>query len=332
MGCSSSPVINYENSFNECTMTINNLPDELIKIFPSPSDCDCIIACSCHNYKVLDIKDEKEKDSYDFHYEIFNLILYDTPTISNLIEGGSKGDLIIHDLETKQIKVKAAHMATITCLLLLKNGNLLTASSDGFIYIWDPTQEYDEVMHFNAHKSIIWNICEIKKNLIISTSNEGISKMFSIKKEPNNRCVLVFNTPKCKCLQKFTNKRIVYNSSNDIIIYYIERIPDLSEEEEKIRIKKKHEPQFVIKDAHETPITYILTMKTGEIVSGGEDGIIKVFHDKYNFECTSVLTGHSKRINYIGVFFDDKLISCSDDKRIKMWERALFEKSKYKDY
>ena len=38
MGCNDTPIINYENSYSVCTMTINNLTDELIKIFPLPDD------------------------------------------------------------------------------------------------------------------------------------------------------------------------------------------------------------------------------------------------------------------------------------------------------
>ena len=59
MGCDGTPIVNFEHSYSICTMTINNLTDELIKIYPLPYDR--ILACSCRNYKILDMNEEKEK-------------------------------------------------------------------------------------------------------------------------------------------------------------------------------------------------------------------------------------------------------------------------------
>jgi len=319
MGCGETPVINYEHSFSVCTMTISNLTDELIKVYPLPYDR--ILACSCRNYKILDMNEEKEKEAHEFEDEIFNLILWTNLSTSKLIEGSCNGDLIIHDLETKQNIRKGGHMSTIMFLLILKNGNLLSASSDGVIYIWDPENDFNEILHFNAHKEPIWNVCEINKGVIITTCDDGKSKMFVLKNKPKDRCVLVFNTPKCRALYKMKNKRIVYNSDKDLIIYQIDKIPDISEDIPKIRKMKKNEPDIVINDAHDTTITYIITIKTGEIISGSEDGIIKIFHAKYKFQCVSILTGHMERINFIDEFPGGKLVTCGDDKKIKFWEK-----------
>ena len=319
MGCNGIPVINYEHSYSICTMTINNLTDELIKVYPLPNDR--ILVCSCHNYKILDMDEEKEKETHDFEDEIFNLELYMNLTTSKLIEGSCNGDLIIHDLETKENKRKGGHLSTIMFLLNLKNGNLLSASSDGVIFIWDPEDDFNEITHFNAHKAPIWNVCEISRGVIISTCDDGKSKMFILKNKPNERCVLVFNTPKCRYLAKMKNKRIVYNSDKDLVIYNIDKIPDISEDIPSIRKKKKNEPDFIIKDAHDTTITYILTISSGEIISGSEDGIVKIFHSKYKFQCISILTGHMAMINFIDEFPGDKLITCGDDKKIRFWEK-----------
>ena len=84
---------------------------------------------------------------------------------------------------------------------------------------------------------------------------------------------------------------------------------------------KKNEPDFYIKSAHDSTITYILALPTGEIISGDEGGVIKIIHSKFNFQCVSILTGHRGRINAIDVLPMDKLVSCGDDKKIKFWER-----------
>ena len=319
MGCDETPIINHEHSYSMCTMTINNLTDELIKIYPLPYDQ--MLVCSCRNYKILDLGEEKEKETHEFEDEIFNLVLWTNLSSSKLIEGSCNGDIIIHDLETKENVRKGGHLSTIMFLLILKNGNLLSASSDGIVFVWDPNNDFNEIMHFNAHKGPIWNVCEINNGIIITTCDDGKSKMFVLKNKPKDRCVLIFNTPKCRSLCKMKKKRIVYNSDKDLIIYQIDRIPDLSEEIPAIRKLKKNEPDFVINDAHDTTITYIITLKTGEIISGSEDGIVKIFHSNYRFQCISILTGHMKRINFIDEYPGGKLVTCGDDKKIKFWEK-----------
>ena len=325
MGCNESPIINYENSYSICTMTVNNLTDELIKIF-SISD-DNILACSCKNYKILDMNELKDKETYEFENEIFNLIIWRNIDSTFLIEGTCNGDLIIHDLETKQTIRQGGHLSTIMFLLILKSGELLTVSSDGIIFIWDPNNDFNEVTHFKAHKSAIWNVCEITNDIIITTGDEGISKMLAIKKQPKDRCILRFNTPKCRHMVKTKKKRIVYNHDKDLIIYNIDKIPNISDDIPEIRKLKKNDPDFILKDVHSFTITYILAISTGEIISGDEGGVIKIFHSKFNFQCISVLTGHRGRINFIDVFPSDKLISCGDDKKIKVWERHKINKS-----
>ena len=319
MGCSESPIVNFENSFSVCTLTINNLTDELIKIFSLPDDK--IIACSCKNYKILDLNELKDKETHNFENEIFNLIIWDNMESSYLIEGSCNGDLIIHDLTTNNNVRKGGHSSTIMFLLILRSGELLTSSSDGEIFIWDPQHDFDEVTHFKAHKSPIWSVCEITNGIIITTSDEGISKMIVLKKPPKDRCILRFNTPQCRHMVKLKNKRIAYNRDKDLLIYNIERIPSTDDDIPEIRKLKKNEPDFFINQAHEYTITCLLAISTGELISGDDGGVIKIFHSKFKFQCVSILIGHRGRINSIDVFPTDKLVSCGDDKKIKFWER-----------
>ena len=158
--------------------------------------------------------------------------------------------------------------------------------------------------------------------MIITTGDEGLSKMLVLTKQPKDRCILRFKTPNCRHMVKIKKKRIVYNNNKDLIIYNIDKIPNISDDIPEIRNLKKNEPDFYIKNAHDFTITYILAISTGEIITGDEGGIIKIIHSKFNFQCVSVLTGHRARINFIDVFhYDNKLVSCGDDKKIKFWER-----------
>ena len=42
---------------------------------------------------------------------------------------------------------------------MLKTGELLTASSDGIIFLWNPNNDFEEITHFKVHKTAIWNVC-----------------------------------------------------------------------------------------------------------------------------------------------------------------------------
>ena len=95
----------------------------------------------------------KDKETYVFENEVFNLIMWNNLDSNFLIEGSCNGDLIIHDLETKENFRRGGHSGTILCLLLLKNGQLLTSSSEGEIFIWDPINDFQIVTHFNFNKT-----------------------------------------------------------------------------------------------------------------------------------------------------------------------------------
>ena len=315
MGCEETSILNYECSYNVKTMTINNFTDELIKVFPLSNTK--LLASSSKNFKILDTNTEKEIETVEYEDEIFNLTIYN----NILIEGSCNGDLIIQNIKTKKTNRLGGHISTVTVLIILKNGNLLTAASDGVIFIWN-LEKMEEICHFVAHrKSVIWNVCEISNGIIISTCDNQ-SKMWVLKNKPKDRCVLVFNTPNCKCLSKLKSKRIIYNNFNNLIVYKIDKIPDISENVPEIKNKKLNEPEFVIKKAHDTEICYIYCLKNGEIISGSVDGVIKIFQSELKFQCVGELEGHSDRINYIAEYPDDKLVTCGSDRKLCFWEKG----------
>ena len=297
-------------------MTINNFTDELIKAFPLNNNK--ILVSSSKNFKILDLDNEKEIETVNYEDEIFDLTLYS----NSLIEGSCNGDLIIQDIHTKKTQRLGGHIATVTVLIILKNGNLLTAASDGIIYLWDLTN-MEEICHFVAHrKSTIWNVCEISKGIVISTCDNNQSKMWVLKNKPKDRCVLVFNTPNCKCLSKLKSKRIIYNSFNDLIVYKIDKIPDISENIPEIKNQKLNEPEIVIKKAHNREICYIYCLKNGEVISASVDGVIKIFQSDLKFQVVGELSGHTDRINYIAEYPDNKLVTCGSDKKLCFWEKG----------
>ena len=60
-------------------------------------------------------------------------------------------------------------------------------------------------------------------------------------------------------------------------------------------------------------------MKSGDIVSCCSDNTIKVFNDKY--ELKQVLTEHNDKVTYICEIENERIVSCSLDKRILIWKK-----------
>ena len=316
MGCGAPtlPAV-LECSYNRCELTVNNLTNEVIKAYPLKGNQ--ILVCSTRNLKILDTKLEKDIITSNFDEQLFSLILINNPDYK-LVQGTLRGPIIVKNLNTKETQIFKGHLSTITTLNMLKNGRLISSDADGRIIIWD-TKKGKKVESFFAFHSTIWNVCELNNKKIVITGDKNRSKVFNLKNKEQDRCELLFNTPNCKCLAQLTDGRIIYNNKNNLVIYTFYKIPDVSEDIEQIRKKGYHEPDKIIDSAHESDISYILPLKTGEVITGAEDGVIRVWHVKYDFACTVELAGHKNRINYIAEFPRNRLVTCSDDKRVKIW-------------
>jgi WD40 repeat protein len=94
-------------------------------------------------------------------------------------------------------------------------------------------------------------------------------------------------------------------------------IPDINIPEETIE-KGQYEPDFVIKDAHLNPISIIIQLKNGDLCSAGDDGFINFWSVEFKFQKIIEIDAHKTRINDI-VEFNNTLISCSNDRTIKVW-------------
>ena len=59
-------------------------------------------------------------------------------------------------------------------------------------------------------------------------------------------------------------------------------------------------------------------MKNGDLCSAGDDGFIKFWSVEFKFQMIIEIDAHKTRINDI-VEFNDMMISCSNDRTIKVW-------------
>jgi WD40 repeat protein len=121
-----------------------------------------------------------------------------------------------------------------------------------------------------------------------------------------------------RCVLQLSDGRIVFNSDKDIYVYQLDKLPDMNLPE-TIEGKKQFQPDHIIKDAHIACIVCMIQLHSGELCTGGEEGLIKLWSIKDNFQFVAELTGHRTKISDIIETFDGKLVSCSDDRSIKIW-------------
>ena len=230
-----------------------------------------------------------------------------------LIEGTINGNIIIEDLETDKINELEGHESTITCLLMLKNGKLCSCSADGQVIIWNINKK-KELYNFYPHEKIIWNIIELNDERLFSVSEDNSAKIFSYKNEV--KLEISFNTNKSKCNLQLKDGRIVFNSNKDILIYQLDKLPNINIPD---RAKNKFKPDFIIKDSHNFCVSCIIQLNNGDLCSGSEDGSIKLWSVNNNFQNIMELSGHKSKINDIVENNIGKLFTCSDDRSIKVW-------------
>lgn len=109
-------------------------------------------------------------------------------SFGNLLAIGlSNGDIKIWDLSTDSIIIKfQGHKSSITCLEFDPTGTrLISGSNDSSIIIWDLIAETG-LIKFKGHKNSITSFYYYNENYLISTSKDGLIKIWDLK---INQCI-----------------------------------------------------------------------------------------------------------------------------------------------
>lgn len=107
---------------------------------------------------------------------------------ANLLAIGlSNGDIKVWDLSTNSVIIKfQGHKSSISCLEFDTNGtSLISGSNDTTLIIWDLISE-SGLIKFKGHKNAITSIYYYDENYLISTSKDGLIKIWDLK---INQCI-----------------------------------------------------------------------------------------------------------------------------------------------
>ena len=67
-------------------------------------------------------------------------------------------------------------------------------------------------------------------------------------------------------------------------------------------------------------VIFLLRLKNGKLCTCSQDREIKIFNPEKDFECENTIYGHLNSINAICEINNERLVSCSDDHKIIIWD------------
>ena len=154
-------------------------------------------------------------------------------------------------------------------------------------------------------------------------SNNNIAVGTSPDEEENN--IIIYSLPNLETIKKISGHFGSVSTINEIEINSnIYLLTGADDKSIKIWNEKNYECELTIRE-HEQKITKIVTLKdTCTIASSSWDRIIKIIdlyelNDK-KYKVIGTLIGHKKDIKSIIQLKDGNLLSCSADKKMKIWD------------
>ena len=162
-------------------------------------------------------------------------------------------------------------------------------------------------MRQNIEKA--FNDCVNNNNDILNFVEIMLKSYMENMNEPSIANNLIMNT-------NLNIKKYVKNSDeNENYTELIEYFKNLSIFE-SITVNINQKTKFI---AHNTQIYSLLILQDGRIASCSGDKTIKIFDPKNNFNTDIILKGHLNTVTHISQAKNEKILSCSFDYCIKIW-------------
>lgn len=241
---------------------------------------------------------------------IFKSITCFTTLQNGNIVMSSNDDNIIRILDSntwKSIRTFEGHSDAVTCLAVLPDGRIISASDDMTIRIWDIKDEKTCkcIKTFNppSFLTILPNNCiACGFTYIIRILNTETGKFIK---------AIGKHSAYVNSLAILTNGNIISSSNymgtkNNII-----RIWD-REDEKTYKCIKTFE-------GHSGPVRCLSVLPTGHIVSSSDDRTIQIWNTKTG-ECIKTFEKLSSLVNCLVVLPNGRIVSGSDDRIIRIWD------------
>ena len=233
--------------------------------------------------------------SINLSIETHSLVQYD----SNQIFLGANGELQLFDLKTDNISTfSTEHKGRINALIKLKDGHIVSIGQDKTIKVWD-IKSKQSLMTLTGHKSMIWTLCEINENKLLSGSSDKTALVWDLNKKKID--FELYKDKEITSVLQLKNGNVLLCSENDLCLF-------------DIKTKKKLTNLEI-----PTGIWCMKELFDGRIAIGKGNGEICILEVKNDIKIVLVLKGHKKTVNAIIELDNHKLVSCSDENNMILW-------------
>ena len=292
------PLKNYTN-----TKTLIGHQDRVVSLIRLNSG---YIATGSYDYsiKIWDITKEPKdslisvKSSDGFIFCLLEL------KPNELLSGNSKNVIDVYDLNdtTDEIVQRLfEHTLWISALVKCDENNFASASNDARIVIWDSNSK-KKLRELIGHTDCILTMILLEDGRLCSGSAD------------NN--IIIWDWKNEKYLSRFK----AHNSWVKIICQFNEQFLLSGSDDKKIKIWNMDLVQVDEFVGHGHSVRTLCKIDDNHFASGSFDTNINIW-DFNERKCINSLKGHQSNVICI-IKYDDKLISCSNDSTIKIWEEV----------
>jgi len=237
-----------------------------------------------------------------------------------LISGHYEGIIKILNLETGEcIRKFQAHSQTVqSILVILSNNQFVTCSRDKTIKLFDMTS-FECIKTFTGHSGLngVNSIDKISNEKIISCSDDETLRIWDLISGECNRIIKTKNL--VSCIKVFSDQIVISGSIGYIQIWNIQTGVCLKTLNENYCLQR----DFNFFENLQTKESLVECIEILSNVSGDREGFIRIWNIN-DGKCLKKIKAHLKRILCLTKISINKIVSCSEDKEIKIWDTNNF--------
>ena len=290
------PMQNYEN-----TKTIKGHDNKVVSLIRLNSG---YIATGSYDFsiKIWDIDKEPEDSLISIKHSLGFIICLLELKPNELLAGNNINlieEFDLNDDSEEAKKIIPEHNLWVTSLVKCDENNFASASNDARIIIWDSNikKKWRELL---GHTDCVLTLILLKNGKLCSGSADNH--------------IIIWDWKSGKYLSKIK----AHNELVKSICQFNEHIILTGGDDKKIKIFDMNLGKFDELEGHKYSIRTLCKIDDNFFASGSFDNNIKIW-DFDKKKCIKTLRGHQANVICI-IKYNDKLISCSNDGTIKIWE------------